>query len=232
MPIHLVFDLIAAMLAFAATVLTHRFAPKGMFDVVNASVGPGYVAALALGAVVGGYGFGTLNLMLSGVPGLGRSTLGALAGAIVAVEGYKAAKGLTRSTGLVFVIGFSTSIAVGRIGCFLAGIEDHTYGIATTLPWGHDFGDGVLRHPVQLFEAASMTLFLGYALFAIARKDAVFATRGFYLMVGFYAAQRFLWEFLKPYGTVVGPFNLFHLLCLGLIGYSGLMILRTANAIA
>ena len=230
MPIHLVFDLLSSALAFAATLLTYRFAPKGTFDVVNASVGPGYVVALVLGAIGGGYGFGTLNLMASGVPGLGRSTLGALAGAIAGVEGFKAVRGITRSTGLIFVVGFSTSIALGRIGCFLAGMEDHTYGIATTLPWGHDFGDGVLRHPVQLYEAASMAVFLGYALFAIAQRDTGFTARGFYLMVGFYAGQRFLWEFLKPYGTVVGPFNVFHLLCLALIAYSCFMILRTAHA--
>ena len=28
-------------------------------------------------------------------------------------------------------------------------------------------------------------------------------------------AQRFLWEFLKPYQTLLGPFNLFHFICAG-----------------
>ena len=35
-----------------------------------------------------------------------------------------------------------------------------TYGTPTTLPWGVDFGDGVPRHPVQLYEAATMAIFL------------------------------------------------------------------------
>ena len=47
---------------------------------------------------------------------------------------------------------------------------------------------------------------------------------GFYLLVAFYAAQRFLWEFLKPYGTVAGPFNIFHLVCLAVIAYGVAMI--------
>jgi hypothetical protein len=47
---------------------------------------------------------------------------------------------------------------------------------------------------------------------------------GFYLMVLFYAGQRFLWEFLKPYGTLFGPFNLFHLVCAGLALYAWLMM--------
>ena len=36
-------------------------------------------------------------------------------------------------------------------------------------------------------------------------------------MIIFYAAQRYLWEFLKPYPAVLGPLNLFHLLMMGLV---------------
>ena len=41
----------------------------------------------------------------------------------------------------------------GGIGCFLTGLSDKTYGTPTNLPWGVDFGDGVRRHPTQLYEA-------------------------------------------------------------------------------
>ena len=41
-------------------------------------------------------------------------------------------------------------MAIGRIGCFLTGLPDATYGIHTDLPWGVDFGDGA-RHPTQLY---------------------------------------------------------------------------------
>jgi phosphatidylglycerol---prolipoprotein diacylglyceryl transferase len=47
----------------------------------------------------------------------------------------------------------AAAIAVGRLGCFFSGIEDRTYGTPTDLPWGYDFGDGILRHPVELYEA-------------------------------------------------------------------------------
>ena len=43
-------------------------------------------------------------------------------------------------------------------------------------------------------------------------------------MVLWYAAQRFCWEFFKPYTPVLGPLNLFHLVCLGLIGYAAIML--------
>lgn len=38
----------------------------------------------------------------------------------------------------------------------------------------------------------------------------------FQALVLVYAVQRFLWEFVKPYPPVAGPFNLFHILTLGM----------------
>jgi prolipoprotein diacylglyceryltransferase len=179
-----------------------------------------YGLALVAGAAIGGFGAGTLNLWLSGLPGIGRSIVGALAGAIIAVELFKRVRGLKGSTGLIFVPAFTTSVAVGRWGCFLSGIDDHTYGTPTTLAWGHDFGDGVLRHPVQLYESFAMSGILLAVLVLIGRRNQFFTANGFYLLVLFYAGQRFLWEFLKPYGALIGPLNLFHIICLGLICYS------------
>ena len=184
------------------------------------TIGAAYALALVFGAVAGGYGAGTLNLWLSGEPGFGRSIVGALAGAIVTIEAFKWQKGIRGSTGLVFVPAFATSVVIGRIGCHLSGLEDNTYGLPTGLPWGHDFGDGILRHPVQLYESLSMFLFLAVALMFLAQRQPFFMRNGFYLMVLFYAGQRFVWEFLKPYGSLVGPFNLFHFICAGLCCYS------------
>ena len=191
-----------------------------------AAFSSGYAIALVVGAALGGYGFGTLNLVLTDVPGIGRSILGALAGTIAAVELYKALRGISGSTGLVFVAGFSTTVMIGRIGCLLSGVEDQTYGIATNVPWAWDFGDGVARHPVPLYESASMAAFLIFALVSFANRAPFFMKNGFYLLVGFYGAQRFAWEFFKPYGTVIGPLNVFHLVCLGLIAYAFTMIMR------
>ncbi len=228
MDVHLVFDLIAALAALTLTAACYRWrlAPTGA---VVDRLGVPYGLALVAGAAAGGYLFGSLNLWLSGVDGLGRSILGALAGAIAAVELYKTARGIKGSTGLLFVPAFATSIAVGRIGCFLSGLEDQTHGIASTLPWAHDFGDGVLRHPVQIYESLAMAGFLVVTLVALARRSPTFMRNGFYLMTAWYAAQRFGWEFLKPYATVVGPFNIFHLLSLALLVYAAVMMKRTAR---
>src|SRR5204863_3169999 len=106
----------------------------------------------------------------------------------------------------------AVGVAVGRIGCFFSGLDDFTYGTPTTVPWGRDFGDGVSRHPVQLYESAAMAAFALAYVWRVLRSDRFWTTQGFYLAIGFYGLQRFAWEFLKPYGTLVGAFTLFHLL--------------------
>ena len=227
MIVHAIFDALAAALAMAMTFTVHRWRLGNAMAPIEQG-GLGYALTLVLGAALGGYGAGTLNLWLSGFPGVGRSIVGALAGAIAAIELFKLRRGISGSTGLIFVPAFATSVAVGRWGCFLSGLEDRTYGTPTSLPWGTDIGDGILRHPVQLYEAIAMTGFLAAALILIGRRNVFFMHNGFYVMVLFYASQRFVWEFLKPYGTVLGPFNLFHLVCAGLVCYS-LVMMRQAH---
>lgn len=219
---HSIFDLLASALAFQALRLAHQHWLAG---VDLPAFRPAYGIALVIGALVGAYGLGTANLWLSGLPGVGRSILGALCGAVAAIEGYKAASGVKGSTGLIFVPAFCVAVIVGRIGCFLAGLPDQTYGIASALPWAVDFGDGIRRHPVQLYESLAMAGFLAVAVWAVPRKPG-FRSNAFYLMTGFYAAERFGLEFLKPYAAVLGPLNIFHLACLGLLAYSAVMIFR------
>lgn len=225
MVIHQVMDVVASFAAMAMTAFVYRWRLRGTAIDPEGLVSASYLTALLVGAAVGAYGLGTLNLYLSGIPEVGRSILGALAGAIIAVEIYKRWRGIGRSTGLIFVPAFATSIAIGRIGCLLAGLDDQTYGIPTGATWGWNFGDGIPRHPVALYESLAMLAFLAYALASLARRDPFFMRNGFYLLVAFYAAQRFLWEFLKPYGTVAGPLNLFHLVCLGVVAYGAAMII-------
>ena len=187
---------------------------------------PGYFIALAFGAIAGALLFGSLNLELAGRWVLGHSIAGAIAGGVVAVEAFKLVHGIRGSTGAQFVAPLATGIAAGRLGCFFAGLPDFTYGTPTSLPWGVDFGDGIARHPVQLYESAAMLLFLIVYLREIARGSAFWRTRGFHLFVGWYACQRFVWEFLKPYPTPIGPFNIFHIVCAILLIYSIFMLRR------
>jgi phosphatidylglycerol---prolipoprotein diacylglyceryl transferase len=187
---------------------------------VAARIGPLYVVALALGAIAGAWGFGSWNTALTAVPHPSHSVAGALAGGIFGVELYKAARGITGSTGAIWVGPLALGIAVGRWGCLFAGLPDETYGTPTSLPWGVDLGDGVPRHPVQVYESLAMLVFLAVYLVALARRAAWTRGRAFYVFVFFYAAQRFVWEFFKPYPDVIGPLDLFQLLALAMIIYA------------
>jgi len=226
MLIHTVFDLAGWMTAALMAVVVGRLQLLGASVSRTPFTDPGYFIALGIGALVGAIFVGSLNLNLAGTFALGHSIAGGIIGGIVGVEIYKCANGLRGSTGRGFVAPLAAGIAVGRLGCFFAGLPDYTYGVPTTLPWGVDFGDGIPRHPVQLYESGAMLIFLVAYLGAIARRSTVFSRHGFYIFIGYYGVQRFVWEFLKPYPTVIGPFNVFHLLCLAMIAYSLVMIGR------
>lgn len=187
---------------------------------------PGYFIALAVGAAMGAWALGSLNTLRSASPTLSHSVAGALTGAIIAVELWKWRHGVRASTGGPFVAPLCLGLIVGRWGCLFAGLADRTYGTPTSLPWAVDLGDGIGRHPVQLYESASVAVFLPVYLHAL-RGERPWATHhGFHVFILAYATQRFAWEWLKPYPPVLGPLNLFHLLCLGLAGYALVWIRR------
>jgi phosphatidylglycerol:prolipoprotein diacylglycerol transferase len=128
---------------------------------------------------------------------MGQSIVGALAGGLIGVEVGKRAAGITASTGDAFVVPLAVGIAIGRIGCFVAGLHDDTYGLPTTLPWGIDFGDGVARHPTQLYDiafVAALALLLRRARPALTRVPGL----SFKLFLTAYLAWRFAIDFLKP----------------------------------
>jgi prolipoprotein diacylglyceryltransferase len=225
--IHSLFDVLALLAALAVYQLVPVAAggtPPQPWQVHRL-----YIAAGSLGATIGAYLARSGNLWLTGIFGVARSIEGAIAGAIIGIEALKWRAGIKGSTGLRLVAPLAAAIAVGRIGCFLAGLDDMTYGTPTALPWGVDFGDGVPRHPVQLYESATMAVFLVAFLLLLRQGNETVLRTGFYLFVAVYALQRFAWEFLKPYGTVIGPLNVFHLLSLALIAYAVIFACRETN---
>jgi phosphatidylglycerol:prolipoprotein diacylglycerol transferase len=82
----------------------------------------------------------------------GKTIVGALVFGLISVELSKRYIGLRTSTGDLYAIPLALGIAIGRIGCFLTGLPDNTYGTPTNLPWAVNFGDGIPRHPTQLYE--------------------------------------------------------------------------------
>ena len=223
---HTTFEILAWISAIAVGLWARRryFADAAL--PIPAKDYPVYMVILWVGAVAGAFGLGTLNLLLDHLDAGGRSILGAIVGGVLVAETYKAIRGIRGSTGAVFVLPLSMAIAVGRIGCLLGGLDDHTYGIPTMLPSGVDFGDGIARHPVQLYESFTMAVFAAWFLWLLNRHREIAVRRGFYLFALVYGVERFFWEFLKPYPAVIGPFNVFHLSAFALAVYAVIMLSR------
>ena len=69
-----------------------------------------------------------------------------------------------------------------------------------------------------------MAAFALFYVWRVWRDDRFVIDNGFYLAVGYYGLQRFVWEFLKPYAPLIGPFTLFHILSAAIFLYAAVMI--------
>ncbi len=130
----------------------------------------------------------------------GKTMVGALLGGWIAVEWTKKRVGIRRATGDLYALPLCLGIAVGRIGCFVHGLEDRTFGTPTALPWAIDLGDGVTRHPVALYEIVFLAALAFYLAIRPPRGEGALF-RGF--LIG-YLLFRFFVDFLKPYETIAG----------------------------
>ncbi len=227
---HALFDLLAWLSAGA----TGWWVRRRWLPAVPVGRSPAYLACLALGAAAGAYALGTANLALAGQPRVGRSVLGALLGGALAVEAFKFAAGLRQPTGGPWALPFAVGVAVGRVGCHLSGLDDATFGVpaASSLAqsWAVDHGDGVLRHPVALYESLTLGSVALTLAWGLARQRPWATRRGFPLVVLVYALQRLGWEALKPFPPLVGPLSLMQLACVALAVYGLWLWCRAAPA--
>jgi phosphatidylglycerol:prolipoprotein diacylglycerol transferase len=134
----------------------------------------------------------------------GKTIMFGMVGGYFGVELAKALLGIRIKTGDAFAVPVAVAIAIGRIACFQAGC---CFGSETGLPWGIDFGDGLRRHPTQLYETA----FHLCAAFGLALLQRRGLCRGQLIKVYFlaYFVYRFTTEFIRPEAR----------LWLGLTGY-------------
>jgi phosphatidylglycerol:prolipoprotein diacylglycerol transferase len=146
----------------------------------------------------------------------GKTIVGGLIGGLIAVELVKRFRGIYVATGDLLAVPLVLGIAIGRIGCFLSGLEDQSYGVSTPLPWAVDFGDGVMRHPTQLYEL----LFLAPLAAVLLLRTGLTATIGdrFKLFMLGYLGFRLLIDFIKP-GVRVGGLTGIQWACLAVVAY-------------
>jgi phosphatidylglycerol---prolipoprotein diacylglyceryl transferase len=197
---HVVFETLAYFAAFRVY-LWHR---KRIGDAIDDGERWWVIAAAAFGAALGSKllnWFEDPRLTLQHLGDLtsllgGKTIVGGLIGGLFAVELAKKRLGISGRTGDLFALPLCVGIAIGRIGCFLTGVEDHTAGVATSLPWGVNFGDGIVRHPTQLYEVL-FVLTLGAFLWRQMQKPYAEGDIFKFFMVAYFAF-RLLCDFLKP----------------------------------
>jgi len=139
----------------------------------------------------------------------GKTIVGGLLGGWLSVEIVKRLSGIHRRTGDLFALPLCVGIAIGRVGCLVAGLADDTFGKATSLPWAVDLGDGIGRHPVQVYEI----LFLALLALVVSRPAEWPEGARFRIFLGSYLAWRVAIDFLKPQPLLAG-LNLIQWSCL------------------
>jgi phosphatidylglycerol---prolipoprotein diacylglyceryl transferase len=130
--LHLLFETLAYVVDFQL----YRRLRHSLGDPISLDNRWWIIATAAVGAALGSKVLG----MMEYVPEIlrrwrhpaylasGKSIVGGLVGGGIAVEWIKRRLGVTVSTGDLFAIPLALGIAVGRVGCFLAGLPDQTYG--------------------------------------------------------------------------------------------------------
>ena len=123
-------------------------------------VRPWEVAAMALGAFCGGMIGAKLPFVLADWEGFlsgaawftdGKTIMAGLVGGYFGAEVTEWALDIRTKMCDSFAMPLAVGVGIGRLGCFHAGC---CHGVPTSLPWGVDFGDGLARHPTQLYESA------------------------------------------------------------------------------
>lgn len=126
-----------------------------------------------------------------------KTILGGLFGGLIAVEICKKIIGVKYSSGDLMTYPLILAMIIGRIGCFLSGLEDGTYGTKTSLIFGIDLGDGVYRHPTSLYEIVFL-IFLWIVLFLVESKYLLADGTKFKFFLFSYFIFRLFVEFIKP----------------------------------
>ncbi|MFF2877312.1 prolipoprotein diacylglyceryl transferase [Gottfriedia sp. NPDC057991] len=149
----------------------------------------------------------------------GKTIVGGLLGGIIGVELSKKLCNQTSSTGDDMVLPLCLAMCIGRIGCFLTGLTDDTYGIPTSNVFGIDFGDGIKRHPTSLYDIAFLCCLLFVIKYIFRQKP--YEGFHFALFSASYFLYRFFIEWLKPTIKPYGEMSSIQITCLlGVLYYA------------
>lgn len=198
--IHLILEYLAFFVAYRYYVSLR----KKSTDTISSSNRLSIILGAALGALIGSRVIGLLENPAADLSNVSlielynvKTIMGGLFGGLIGVELTKKMIGETQSSGDLFTLPIIVGIFIGRIGCFLSGTNEFTYGTPTSFVTGMDLGDGISRHPIALYE---LIFLLG--LFLILQRLSKHIEYGsgllFKIFMISYFGFRFIIEFIKP----------------------------------
>lgn len=122
----------------------------------------------------------------------GRTILGGMIGGTLAVYWYKRKSGIKLRIGNQLAPAIALGMAIGRIGCFMRGC---CFGIPTHTSYGINFGDGIKRHPTQIYDALfNLGMFIYLLIFYRKVKEP---GKLFAIYINIYFIFRFGLEFFR-----------------------------------
>ncbi len=231
--IHLILEYLAFFLAFKYYVVLRRKVTDHISTINRLSI----ILGAALGALIGSRSVGFLEnptfefssenlIQLLNT----KTIMGGLFGGLLGVELAKKIIGEPQSSGDLFVFPIILGIFIGRIGCFLSGINEFTYGKETASVFGMDLGDGIMRHPTSLYELIFLII-LFFSIKTFQKKTALKNGELFKVFMLSYFGFRFFIEFLKPNVFYVFALSSIQILCvLCWLYYSKFILQKLKNA--
>ena len=182
---------------------------------------------IAVGAFVGStLGSKLLELILNidrvktmndftGIIFSGRTVIGGLIGGTLGVWFTKKVAGFKGKRGNLFAPAVALGISIGRIGCFLNGC---CYGKPSGLPWAVNFGDGIPRHPTQLYESAFMLMMFFIIKHALPEGKTIPGYL-FKILMTAYFFYRFFIEFIRVERVAVFGLTYFQIISVFVLIY-------------
>jgi phosphatidylglycerol---prolipoprotein diacylglyceryl transferase len=202
-------------------------------DVISMSNRLSIILGAAIGAFVGSRFIGVLENPVSSKNLMdiynSKTIMGGLFGGTLGVEMAKKFIDEPRPSGDLFTLPIILGILIGRIGCFLMGTKEFTYGTMTSFFAGINLGDGLQRHPIALYELLFLAiLFIG--LRKILRQRNLESGSAFKIFMLSYFGFRFFIEFIKPNVFFLLGLSTIQWLCIACFVYYRLTLIKVIRA--
>ncbi|MGN7986879.1 prolipoprotein diacylglyceryl transferase family protein [Pedobacter sp. 22226] len=223
-------------LAFIVGVRLYYYYKKGIADPISDENRLWIMLGAMVGALIGSRIIAVLETpevihhLTFSVLYQSKTIIGGLLGGLFGVELIKKIIGVNIASGDIYVIPILVALIIGRIGCFSMGIDEPTHGVPTRFFTGMDLGDGILRHPIMLYEIIYLLLLI--FLFNLLKHKELINGDRFKLLMVLYFLFRFLIEFLKPYHSLFLNLSSIHWSALFIFIYYYKFIIRIFKKIA